>query len=115
MSRDDRESVSPTSPTRATRGWGQQITRRIDVGTGNRLLSTSNESFQYDARHHLAERTRYLGAAREPDTTRYTYDSFDMLVRIERQRPELPPWLLRLEPNDAADTEELNAASQLQT
>jgi RHS repeat-associated protein len=72
-------------------------TPHIDVAAGNRLLTSSHETFQYDARNHLAERTRYIGAAREPDTTRYCYDSFDMLVRIERQKPDIPDWLLRLE------------------
>ncbi len=58
-------------------------------------------------------RTRYLGPAREPDTTRYHYDSFDMLVRIERHKPELPPWLVRLEPADADDDDAQSPAAQL--
>jgi RHS repeat-associated protein len=76
-------------------------TNRIEFTTGNRLLAASGETFRHDTRHHLAERTRYLGPAREPATTRYHYDSFDMLVRIERDEPKLPEWLLRLEDPDA--------------
>jgi RHS repeat-associated protein len=79
-------------------------TPRIDIAPGNRLQASSHEAFQYDARNQLAARTRFVGAAREPATTRYHYDSFDMLTRIERREPELPQWLKRLEPPNAASS-----------
>lgn len=75
---------------------------RIELGSGNRLLSTTRELFAYDSRNHLAERTSFEGLVRDAAVTRYHYDSFDMLVRIERSKPETPGWLARLQDPAAA-------------
>jgi len=49
---------------------------------GNQLARAGGETFAYDARHRLAQRESLDGV-----TTRYVYDSFDMLVRIEQAGP----------------------------
>jgi len=55
---------------------------RVEVGAGNLLVASARELFAYDARDHLAQRRdRVTGAV-----TRYVYDSFDMLVRVEATR-----------------------------
>lgn len=54
--------------------------RRVEIGTGNRLSACEDERFEYDHRDHLSRRF-----GRDGSTTTYTYDSFDMLVRIERK------------------------------
>lgn len=59
--------------------------RNVTLAAGNRLASANDETFVYDHRHHLVERRGWDGAR-----TRYTYDSADMLVRIEDSRGE--PW-----------------------
>ena len=51
---------------------------RAEVGEGNRLVATERESFEYDARNHLSVRRGHDGRV-----TRYVYDSYDMLVRVE--------------------------------
>lgn len=59
--------------------------RNVTLAVGNRLASANDETFIYDHRHHIVERRGWDGAC-----TRYTYDSADMLVRIEDGRGE--PW-----------------------
>ncbi|UQA57126.1 RHS repeat-associated core domain-containing protein [Polyangium aurulentum] len=54
--------------------------KRVEVGPGNRLSASEDERFEYDHRDHLSRR---LG--RDGSSTTYTYDSFDMLARIERK------------------------------
>ncbi len=51
---------------------------RIDVGPGNRLVGSADETFAYDDRDRLAERRH-----RDGSVVHYTYDSFDMLIRVE--------------------------------
>ncbi len=50
----------------------------IGIQAGNRLTNVAGEQFEYNERDHIAVR-------RAPDgrTTKYVYDSFDMLVRVE--------------------------------
>jgi YD repeat-containing protein len=55
---------------------------RVQLDTGNRLLATAAERFQYNDRNHVATREGTEGSS-----VRYGYDSFDMLVRIEWIRP----------------------------
>jgi RHS repeat-associated protein len=53
---------------------------RLELTSGNRLVASDDEVFEHDARDHLcARRRRSTGEA-----SRYVYDAFDMLVRIER-------------------------------
>ena len=52
----------------------------LSLQRGNLLAASREETFEHDARDHLALRTRQDGAQ-----VRYHYDSFDMLVAIERQ------------------------------
>ncbi|MCY1016433.1 RHS repeat-associated core domain-containing protein [Pyxidicoccus sp. MSG2] len=59
--------------------------RGVTLAAGNRLASANDERFVYDHRHHIAERHGWDGTC-----TRYTYNSADMLVRIEDGRGE--PW-----------------------
>ena len=61
----------------------------IIIAPGNRLRRALDESFEYDGRNQLSERRRSNGAS-----TRYRYDSFDMLVAIERTPPESERWPL---------------------
>src|SRR5262249_46374914 len=51
--------------------WGTELLE------GNRLSRAGRERFRYDERNHLAEHTDEEGR-----TTRYRYDSLDMLVGI---------------------------------
>jgi RHS repeat-associated protein len=53
--------------------------RQVVLDMGNRLSASEDERFEYDHRDHLSRR---LG--RDGSRTTYTYDSFDMLTRIER-------------------------------
>ncbi len=53
--------------------------RRVRVDTGNRIELCGDEYFVYDHRDHVSRRIGPDGSK-----TAYTYDSFDMLVRIER-------------------------------
>lgn len=53
--------------------------RRAEIHTGNRLEMSDGNHFVYDHRDHISRRNGSDGS-----TTAYTYDSFDMLVRIER-------------------------------
>ncbi len=53
---------------------------RLELATGNRLLASDDETFEYDRRDHLSARRRRSTG----ESTRYTYDAFDMLVRVER-------------------------------
>jgi RHS repeat-associated protein len=78
------------------------VISRIEIGPGNRLHASSREHFRYDERNHLSERSRYIGPTREAATTRYSYDSYDMLVRIDRHEPRLPLWVMRLQSDDVA-------------
>jgi RHS repeat-associated protein len=52
---------------------------RIELATGNRLAASDTEAFEYNHRDHLSLRRDLLTGA----TTRYLYDSFDMLTRVE--------------------------------
>jgi RHS repeat-associated protein len=76
---------------------------RIEVDTGNRLRRSSEETFVYDSRDRLTERT-----GRDGVTTRYYYDSFDMLVRVERSERQSSWWPPRLVGDDG---EAVRAAS----
>lgn len=58
---------------------GKPGLKQVKVDKGNRLAACNDERFEYDHRDHLARR---LG--RDGSSTTYTYDSFDMLTRIER-------------------------------
>lgn len=60
---------------------------RLGLVSGNRVATSPEEAFAYDERDHISERR-----AQDGTVTRYTYDSFDMLVRIERTEPEIWPW-----------------------
>ncbi|MFV8750293.1 RHS repeat-associated core domain-containing protein [Nannocystaceae bacterium ST9] len=51
---------------------------RLEVGPNNLALATAHELYEYDARDRLAARRHREGAV-----TRYHYDSFDMLTRVE--------------------------------
>ncbi|NMO19480.1 hypothetical protein HPC49_27420 [Pyxidicoccus fallax] len=64
---------------------GKPGLRRVTLQAGNRLAAANDEQFVYDSRNHLAERHAFDGTR-----TRYTYDSADMLVRIDDARGE--PW-----------------------
>ncbi|OJT23149.1 hypothetical protein BO221_19955 [Archangium sp. Cb G35] len=55
------------------------------LAEANRLAQANDETFAYDVRAHLSERKRPDGSR-----TRYTYDSADMLVRVEDGKGE--PW-----------------------
>ncbi|WP_395856645.1 RHS repeat-associated core domain-containing protein [Cystobacter fuscus] len=57
----------------------------VVLAEGNRLASANGETLTYDHRNHLRERRSYEGPS-----TRYTYDSADMLVCVEDGRAE--PW-----------------------
>jgi RHS repeat-associated protein len=59
----------------------------VQLDAGNRLRSCQDETFTYDERNHLCERRSTNGTL-----TRYTYDSVDLLVRIERTWSEFAPW-----------------------
>jgi RHS repeat-associated protein len=50
----------------------------VTLAEGNRLQSANGDKFEYDRRNNISARTGSAG------TTRYHYDSRDMLVRIER-------------------------------
>ncbi|HVZ36880.1 MAG TPA: RHS repeat-associated core domain-containing protein, partial [Polyangiaceae bacterium] len=65
----------------------------FELDSGNRLRASRDEAFTYDERNHLAERRSSDGSV-----TRYTYDSFDLLVRIERSAAELTLWPPQLDP-----------------
>lgn len=56
--------------------------RGLRVGPGNVAEVSSDETFGFDSRDRLAERIGRDGA-----TTRYRYDSFDMLLGATRTRP----------------------------
>ncbi|MBN8616841.1 MAG: RHS repeat-associated core domain-containing protein, partial [Deltaproteobacteria bacterium] len=56
---------------------------RMELAAGNRLLASDDETFQYDGRDHLSVRRRRTTG----ESTRYLYDAFDMLVRVERTGP----------------------------
>jgi RHS repeat-associated protein len=58
-------------------GMGQ-----VDIGLGNRLSASLVEAFEYDDCARLAARYQQDGSV-----VRYTYDSFDMLLRVERTEP----------------------------
>ncbi len=63
---------------------GRQGVSRLEVGSGNQLVASDTETFGYDQRDHLSvRRDRRTGT-----TTRYVYDSFDLLVRIETRGPD---------------------------
>lgn len=55
------------------------------IASGNLLSCSAAEDFQYDARNHLGLRTHRATGRR----VSYEYDSYDMLVRIRYERPEL--------------------------
>lgn len=57
----------------------------VVLAEGNRLAWANGETFSYNGRNHLSERRGPEGRC-----TRYTYDSADMLVRVEDGRGE--PW-----------------------
>jgi RHS repeat-associated protein len=62
----------------------------LTIGDGNRLVDSADETFEHDDRNHLAERRR-----RDKSIVRYRYDSFDLLVRLERigrGGVAEPPW-----------------------
>ena len=64
---------------------------RLSIREGNRLTSSNEERFVYDARDRVRERWQ-----RDGSVIRYTYDSFDMLVRVDRVALDgtaAPPWL----------------------
>jgi RHS repeat-associated protein len=52
--------------------------RGVSLRDGNRLAAANGEQFEYNHRNNISTRTGSAG------TTRYHYDSRDMLVRIER-------------------------------
>ncbi|WNG24315.1 hypothetical protein F0U62_10020 [Cystobacter fuscus] len=52
--------------------------RSVVLTEGNRLASANGKYFAYDGRNHLRERRSSNGLS-----VRYTYDSADMLVRVE--------------------------------
>ncbi len=62
----------------------------VSLRDGNRLLSANGETFEYDHRNHISSRTGPAG------TTRYHYDSRDMLIRVER--PGQPDWTAGYDP-----------------
>ncbi|MBZ4407621.1 DUF6531 domain-containing protein [Myxococcus sp. XM-1-1-1] len=59
--------------------------RGVVLQEGNRLVEANGERFVYDDRNHIAERHREDGSR-----VRYTYDSADMLIRVEDGHAE--PW-----------------------
>src|SRR5690606_4511207 len=61
---------------------------RLEIGQGNLALATATELFEYDHRHRLAARR-----CRDGGMANYAYDSFDMLIRVERSDAE--PWTAR--------------------
>jgi RHS repeat-associated protein len=64
---------------------------RVQIGSSNKLQASVGESFEYDDHDCLAERRQSDGSL-----VRYRYDSFDLLVRVERLGvdglPSAPPW-----------------------
>jgi RHS repeat-associated protein len=62
--------------------WSPGAGAPMQLGEGNRLTAVSGETFDYNDRDHVA--TRHAADGR---VTKYVYDSFDMLVRIERVQP----------------------------
>lgn len=70
---------------------------RADLMEGNRLRAAGQERFRYDERHRLSEIAASTG-----ESTRFEYDSLDMLVRVtsrlsdaarrEGARKEPPAW-----------------------
>jgi RHS repeat-associated protein len=59
---------------------------RAEIEPGNRITATEDEVFYFDDRNHVALRRLRDGAG-----TRYVYDSFDMLVRVERTASDGSP------------------------
>jgi RHS repeat-associated protein len=55
------------------------------IKAGNQLSYSAAESFEYDTRNHVCRRTHRATGRR----VFYEYDSYDMLVRIRYERPEL--------------------------
>lgn len=51
---------------------------RLELGVGNRAWASALEMFEHDARDRLASRRH-----RDGGVTRYHYDSFDMLARVD--------------------------------
>jgi RHS repeat-associated protein len=77
-------------------------TGNIVVAAGNLLDASTEETFRYDRRNHLGART----SRRDQSSIHYHYDSFDMLVRIEREHADLP----KLDHHLTADLPERSAA-----
>jgi len=59
---------------------------RLEIGQGNLAVGTAEEIFEHDARLRMSSRRSRGGGGQ-----RYFYDSVDMLVRIEIDRPEGGP------------------------
>jgi RHS repeat-associated protein len=77
----------------------------VEVAPGNLLQCTSHEQFRFDERDHLSERHQKNGSI-----IRYTYDSFDLLRRIEQTEPTLT-WPPRLDSIRYAETAGARAAA----
>lgn len=59
---------------------------RAELHAGNRVAATEDEDLVFNDRNHVA-----LRRSRDGATTRYVYDAFDMLVRVEKTATDGSP------------------------